>query len=316
MYERSCELIYKMISARFCIKKDLLKKSYKDISFSDESLLCAIAKNRRHEKKNKYLIPAETSRSKEPKEYAQTIATALEFDSVASLLWGDRKEIESYAGELFYWLIKDALDCESPETVDKINTILKEYIPYAISSFAADFVEHVGDRDITHFLIDSELISDYEDMAIQRDDAISRLFYKVKNMFILSIRDYFSTLDSTNKLDKKFSFYVCNNLLPLIEQELTHLSIGYEVNRILLHWHNRFADLFASDLQSSFSIDPYHINDDELYDYQIAMNVINSTIQYAKNLAVIQEEADDWRKIENTWIPEMCIMKPEMCIIE
>lgn len=307
MYERSCELIYKMISARFRIKKDFLKKAYKDIYDGEESLLCAIAQNRRHEKKNKYLIPAKTSRSAEPKEYAQKIATALEFDSVASLLWGDLEEIESYSGELFYLLIKDALDCESPETVDKINTILKEYIPYAISSFAADFVEHVGDRDITHFLIESELISDYEDMAIQRDDAISRLFYKVKDLFIPSIHNYFSKLGSTKKLDKKFSFYVRNNLLPLIEQELTHLSIGYEVNQILLHWHNRFAYLFNSDLTSSFRSIPYHINDKELYDDQIAKNVIDATIKYAKNLAAIQDEADDWREIENSWGPEMCI---------
>ena len=307
MYELSCNLIYEMISARFRIKKSSLEKTNSQIYDGEENILSAIANNRRHKKKNKYLIPADTTRSSVPKEYARRIASALEFGSVSKFLWGNFDEVEAYSGELFSCLIKDALNNESSETVTKIETVLQDYIPYAKASLTFGLVEK--HPDIATILIESSFPSDIETVLLTHEEAVSRLFCQLKDDYIISISEYLFQNDSTYKLDKRFSDYVCNHLLPLIENTLSDLSLGSEANKMLRQLNEYYLVSFNSELKSSPE-SLYHTNDRELKNRTIIRPLIAATETFVNELEAIQQksEEDSWSMIDNKWRSDMCLL--------
>lgn len=118
MYDESCNLMYKMISKRFQYRKEILGLTNREIdplSISD-SLLSAITNGRRDPKRNPYLVPGGIT---------PIIAESLKFDSPQVFLWGNEKEIEAYAQEMFTNLVKDTIKLADDKSRDELRFKLR-----------------------------------------------------------------------------------------------------------------------------------------------------------------------------------------------
>lgn len=307
IYKNSCEMMYKMISQRIYCKRKQLKLRNRDIYEDDENLICAIIHNRRDPKKNKYLIPAETSRSENPKNYVFQITSNLKFNSSNELLWGNGREIMAYSGELFYTLINDAIACEPKKVVDEIYNVLTDYIPFALSKFYCDLSEEFPSESAD--LIGKKYYSDEEKFNSEKQNAIVRIYQKIDASFIDKITDFLYKRENTLKLDKAFSSFVTTELLPLMQNELDENSLGVEVKNILSQNYQRFFELFNHELQSSPEALGYHENDHLHYEREIIGERLQAVDEYVKSLSLIQEKHEKpihLKSIKSNWEKEMC----------
>ena len=103
MYEKSCEIIYSMISQRIHIKRKSLGLTCANVYPLDPKLLGAIERNKRHDKKNSYLIPS-GRRGIIDVDYVDTISDNLNLENSYELVIGNQDEIASFSGHLFFQL--------------------------------------------------------------------------------------------------------------------------------------------------------------------------------------------------------------------
>lgn len=291
MYENSCEIMYKMISKRFALKRLLLNKENSEIYKGEENLMSAIANNRRHPKKNRYLIPADITNAHEPKDYVVKIAKALEFEKPRDFLWGERKEIELYAGYLFANLIKDAINDEKPDTVNQIYDVLADYIPYAKSKFYCDLVNEFGADVVRRVEIEFDNSDDYPNML---DKAIARIYSKVKPTYIETLKDFLYCKQSTHKLDRAFSYFVKKLLLPILQKAITDPSIS------------NYAKIMLKECYSFIKKDLTSIGFAKHITYQVvtlSMTTIKKFIDIQKN----DERPFNLDCIKNKWLTTILV---------
>lgn len=307
-YENSCEFLFNMISQRLRARKYILKKKNKDIYPNDENLISTIAHNRRNERKNKYLIPAETSRSSERKNYIPIITNNLEFDSVQEFLWGNVDEIKAYSGALFYWLIIDALEYENENIQSDIYELLMDYIPFAKAKFSMDFYFEHGDT--ARILINEKyLISENDYFEIQ-SFAIGRLYSQIEYCFTQSLINFLYKRENTLKLDKALSSFVKDSLLPLCKSDLILNPIGQEAIGLLYKSYNQYINNFNYELALSPEAAGYHENDLDYLTRQTIGEVLTENLKHVDKLLEIQEKHDEEHYeliIKNNWEVGMCI---------
>ncbi|MDL2288555.1 hypothetical protein LJC32_04150 [Oscillospiraceae bacterium OttesenSCG-928-F05] len=304
----SCNLMYGMISDRVMIKRDYLGKHNSDIYPDDPNLVSAIANNRRDEKKNKYLIPAETSRSAEKKNYVQTISANLQFDSTQSFLWGNSNEIEAYSGKLFEFLIVEALESKDETISARINIVLLDYIPFAIADFYFSICEQYPNE--ATMLIDPKYFADAEDCKNLQLESIARLYQRVQYDFISALSDFLNQRENTLKLDKTFSIFIKEKLLPVIEAALSDNFLSAEAITTMQRNHERLIEVFNAELKLSPETVGYHENEYANRERQIVPDLAAASREYVENLARIQQEHDepfDLTILQNRWKPEMCL---------
>lgn len=234
MYENSCEIMYKMISKRFTLKRLLLNKENSEIYKGEENLMSAIANNRRHPKKNRYLIPADTTNARESKNYVIEISKALEFDRPRDFLWGEREEIKAYAGYLFASLIKDAINDEKPDIINQIYDVLADYIPYAETKFYCDIVNEFGNKIAKKCNIKARDVNYYPAML---DKAIARLYTKVESKYIEYLTYFLYSKENTQKLNQAFARFVKKMLLPILQEATADSPIGHYAKAIITECH-------------------------------------------------------------------------------
>lgn len=298
-----------MISKRLILKRAKLNLHNAEIYPDDENMVSAIAHNRRNSKKNKYLIPGETKRSKEAKNYVSTMASRLKFDSPQYFLWGNEKEIYAYAGSFFELLIRETLDNEDKNktTATQIYHVLTDYIPFAMASF---YVDVSDDFAVAQFLIDTKYKVKIADWDYQKNMAIVRLYQKIDFVYIQRLENFLYKLTSTQKLDKKLSDFVSIELLPILQESVPSYSIGNEAKGIMERHYKRMLELFDKDLMTSPEARYYHEDDTTHFEEKIVSDLVKAGSQYVDNLAKIQaknEETIDMTKTINRWKPELCL---------
>lgn len=310
MYEKSAELFYSMIAKRIEILRDSKGLSNDEIYEGEGNLISAIIHNRRHPKKNKYLIPTETSRSKSPKDYVEIIAWNLNIMYENELLSGSSNEIEAYGGALFYTLISETLEISSTannDTVDRIINTLMDYVPFAIGNFYIE--EKDKHSDIIDFLIDEKFTISIEEFMLVIDMAIARLYSKIEIEFCMLIYNLFAEKANTYKLPKRLEAMVKEQLIPLIESTVSELSLGKEAYRLLKHNFDRGVELFNYELGLSPETIGYHENERDYAERQIICDLVKLDAEHANELARIQREMEDKPNLDllrDKWSPDMC----------
>lgn len=313
MYEKCCEIIYEMIAKRVSYKRKVMQLTNEDIFPDDVNIVSAIANNRKHNKKNPYLLPGGNrldSSTGETISIIGAICDSLSFESPIELILGTEEELDSYAGYLFKHILCEASNDSDSDTKEMIETLLCDYIPYAIADF---FFE--ADNDVLfipkpileyHDETDDMFI---DDIFYERDCAIARLFITHKEAFVSGIKKIFEKQGNTTKINKRLAKYVSKELVPYMFQKrepyllsANTISMLNETRNINIQETNR--ELLISTVYS----DPYHNEHTELI--SIADDLAEANISYVGSLAKIQEKYEGIPSPEvlmNKWKPYMCL---------
>lgn len=308
MYEKSAELFYSMISARIGIMRDFLKLTNKEIYDDDEgNLISAIIHNRKHPKKNPYLIPSDTARSTYPKDYVGTIAWNLRIKNENELLSGSRAEVEAYGGALFYTLILETLETDD-DTANRIASVLMDYIPFSVANFYIE--EEERSSMPIDSLIDPKFIVTMEEFFYERNMAVAHLYSKIEFEFCELIYNLFNEQANTYKLPKRLEKMVKEQLLPLIESTVQKRSFGNEAYRILKHSFERMEELFNYELGLSPETIGYHENERDYTERHIICDLAKLDAEHVDGLIRIQQEIEGQPNLDllkDKWSSDMCI---------
>ena len=322
MYEKSAELFYAMIANRIRMLRDFLGLKNYEIYAEDANLISAIIHNRKHPQKNKYLIPADTTRGDFPKEYVKTIAEKLKISPENELLSGSYAEVVAYSGNLFYMLITEALNFEPDysvkkreatqeeraETTARITKVLMDYIPFAIGSFYLDATDK--HPETINYLVDTKFVITIDEFMEVMRMAIARLYSKIELEFYSLVYNLFAEKPNTYKLPKRLEEMVKEQLLPLIESALAERSLGNEAYSILNHSFERMNYLLNYELSLSPEKIGYHENDHIYVERHVIHELAKADSEYVDRLAHIQQEIEDEPNLEllaDKWSPDMCI---------
>ena len=309
MFEKSCEFIYDMLSRRIKARKNFLQLTYNEICPpAGSNLICAIAHNRRHAKKNPYLIPDGTKGSyisSNNKPFIEIISSNLNFNSPIELIIGTDAEQKKYAGFLFRQLLLDGL--EEEELTESIEALLDDYIPYAQKHFFIDVVSKDG---IVSEMIDDKYHIDIEDVYLEREYSIARLFKIHKELFLDTLKEIFNTQQSTIKLDKKLYSFLSSVLIPTMNKNRNAYYLSISTKKML----DEIQSLWKSSVEHELLLETvYHWNghyEDDADNSSVISSLITANIDYIDNLAKIQLQAEgrpDVNVFINLWHPEMCL---------
>ena len=294
MYEKSCELIYNLISSRIKKRRYDLKLTNNDIYEEDVNLVSAVANNRRHPKKNPYLLPNGNSKDSSINEQSnkiKIIAENLSFSSELELIIGTTDELNDYSGCLFYQLIIDALESkveDTENTKSTLETLLLDYIPYAEAYFFCSAFNEVS-------LIPAALqvyYADIDDLFIERDYAIARLYQLHADKFKNDFTDIFVKDKNTTKLNKRLSNFVSKILVPNMAKNRASYLLSANVNTMLYNTHKLSVEEIQHNLMISTVYSPYshEYNDDEINLFGDEFTAAN--IAYVDSLRKIQEKIE------------------------
>lgn len=310
MFEKSCELIYDMIAKRIITRRDYLKLKNKDLCpYADASLISAITHNRRHEKKNKYLIPDGTRNSYQSGNdtpFIKIISSALKYESPIELIVGDDAELEEYAGYLFLQMILDSL--EDKKLSASIEALLDDYIPYAKKHF---YLEAESTDGIMSEAIIKKYYTDIEEYPLEREKAIARLFSIHKDEFISQLKVFFEPQPDTIKLDKRLSAFMSTVIIPIMNNNRdNYVSVSAKkmLNEIQQLWKNALEQELVVD--TVYRCSGHYEEDDRISRLSIIEAIIDADITYIDSLANIQlksEGAPDTTLFMNRWEPYMCL---------
>jgi hypothetical protein len=307
-----------MIAERIKTKRPKLGLQNKNIYPGEENMISAIANNRRNDQKNKYLIPADTSRSAAPKGYTTTIASNLKFASPKELLWGNHSEIRAYGGELFFQMIMDALQYENQEVCNQIYMVLTDYIPFAMEKYLYDSSEKFSSQHV----IDEKTETDESEFICSRKDAISRLYDMIHVEFMGLLEKFYSDKPptykfsigrpDTYKLNKRMSMFVVEKLLPLMMDTIFPYSIGSEAKIIINIRTQRTDERLNNKLGLSHDVDKQETYEIDYLEKHtgVIKDLIKADVDYISHLADIQfneEGGFSDALLNNTWTPEMCL---------
>ena len=292
MYEKSCEIIYRMIAQRIKVKRNILKLKNTQILPSDPNLVSAILKNRKVAKKNKYLIPSGVQGSNET-DSIKIISQNLQFSSVQELILGSREEIDLYSGFLFRQLIIDTVNNSDDEkTSDMMSEILSDYVPYAVADIYWSTIQKHG--DIAKFYLDTCLKTDIENAVIELDNAIARLYPKYKNDFDKMLIGLFEEREDTYKLNKRFSELMKKKLIPFMKKDMTAYSFGIDAREIILRRYDQLISFEKNERSISPETLFYHSDD---FDYEYEEKMINTREIYNKITKVVSKESEFIREL-------------------
>ena len=291
MYEKSCELIYNLISSRIKKRRYDLKRTNNDIYEDDVNLVSAIANNPRHPKKNPYLLPNGNSKDSAINEQSnkiKIIAENLSFSSEIELIIGTTDELNNYSGCLFYHLIIDALESKVENTKSTLETLLLDYIPYAEASFFCSAFNEVS-------LIPTALqvyYADIDDLFTERDYAIARLYQLHADEFKNDFTDIFVKDKNTTKLNKRLSNFVSKKLVPKMANNRASYLLSANVNTMLYNTHKLSVEEIEHNLMIStvYAPDSHEYNDDEINVFGDEFTAAN--IAYVDSLRKIQEKIE------------------------
>lgn len=305
MYAKSCGLVYEMISKRICFKRKRLGKKNVDILPGEANLMSAFANNRRDEKKNKYLIPANTTRSGEPKNYISTLVSNLEFDSANDLLWGNPKEIKAYAGKLFACIVNDAFDDEDKKTVAEIERVLQDYIPYAIDKYYLGIDFQIWDTSREKIIYPAD-----DSMKKSKQEAVCRLYQQISGPFYDILKDFLYKRENTLKLDKAFSIFLKEEMLPLIKGSVLDVSVGNEVNKILFQ-ENDYIVLLAEQAIAEFEgLESGEERGHMRPNRELMEDIFATKRKYVEALCSVQKKHENpinLQLMESAWKEGMCM---------
>jgi len=312
MYERSCELIYSMISRRILERKQFLGLRNIDIcDLIDPSLMSAIIHNRRNPKRNKYLIPGGTRNtfvSFNDTPIINMICTNLKYDSVHLLITGNSIELDEYIQYLFQVLIIDALDCESTSAKKVLEDLLSDYLPYALCS---SYFEALNDHgDVIDVLFREEHIPSDTDSEYSLKRAIDRLYHSIEYQFPVMFVELFIDIPNTLKLDKRLSTFVRNRVIPELESCRYRNPFIKNAKEQLRMGYDEAVHMFTYSIYTSPENDHYHQGD--LYYYKDDLPIwFDAFLDYTEKLSElqIQEEQDHFiREANNVWKPSSCLI--------
>ena len=329
MYEKTCELLYEMISARIRTRRADLKLTNKQICpNADPLIISAIVNNTRNNKKNFYLIPdgtRGTNSSIDRTPLINVIASNLKFNSISELILGNDKEITCYSGKLFSQLVLDTLSYTPIETDNKIkpriaelnatmlhnkdliDSILFNYIPYAKKSIFYDLNEKYG--DITLYLCDGKLIADVDDCIYEQRLAISRLFNITKDEFINSFHSIFINQPNTTKLNRRLLNYVTNDFIPMLQRNILNNIVITDALSMLEKCSNQLIYYSNESTTSSPEIANYHESALAIYERDNISLWFDAALNYINALEDIQMQSEGIPNIhllESTWNSNIC----------
>lgn len=306
MYERTCDLIYRKISARAETMKDKYELTLAEIFSTNPTIASYILRNKRTNN-NPYLVPGKkftndrsTTRFVELETPAEHIASSLHFDSVANFLWGDVDEFAKYSGETFLYLIKDAMNDADPSDIEIIQKALSFYVPYAKCQVYRDVLS-----DNNNF---SKILEfDYNDDNEGEDflNAISRLFLNVKDEFHKAYFDFFSD-KTTIHLNNYISKFVHDEFVPMLSAYIDNdRSIGKTflpiIETVTEYLPNYVYDSIPEEL----------ITDSDRFQIDANNKLADSTFKYIKSLEIYQKKIEgdhNFKKILNdNWTSDDCI---------
>jgi len=308
MYEQSCKLIYDMISQRLVYRRKHLGLRYADIH-PDANMLCAIAHNRRHPKKNLYLLPERALWPESHGEGISQIAKHLGFNSDNELIWGNYYEQQAYSGELFKALLADSLVSDDQTIANEVYAILEEYIPFGQSRFYADFcANYRGEIPIEYLIKETDRTEYLSDYDFYKNTAIARLYGKIQCEFAAAFNSFHSAKSDTLKLDKALGQFFKTEVLPLIRSTITDDSIGTDVKTIMLRNQERVSKIENQSLRWYPELWG-HEPEAELWRQNIAIPVFKAAQEYVCALAQIQKENEPpVHPLHKEWQPEMSLL--------
>ena len=134
----------------------------------------------------------------------------------------------------------DALKSEDNEIVELINQLLFTYIPYAIADFYISIVDE--NSVLSSLYVNTKYRYDIEDVVIERDNAIVRLYLIYKQDFEKMLREMFTENHNTVKLNKRFSDFVREKLVPFMLNDRSAYTVTPDVRKLLLE---RYREMHA-----------------------------------------------------------------------
>ena len=306
MYNRTSDLLYKKISARARTMRDKYELTLADIFANNPIIASYILRNKRTNN-NPYLVPGKkftNNRSKtrfvELETPAEHIASNLHFDSVTNFLWGGVDEFPKYSGEIFLYLIKDALVDADSSDIDIIENALSFYVPYAKR------------RVYKNLLSDSNNISkvlefDYDDDNDGEDflNAISRLFLNVRDDFHKAYFNYFSD-KTTIHLNNYISKFVHDEFVPMLSAYIRNdRSIGKTflpiIKTVTEYLPNYVYDSIPDEL----------ITDSDKFHMDANDKLADSTFEYIQSLENYQKKIEGnyyfKKNLNDNWTEDDCI---------
>lgn len=319
MYEKACDSMYKMISERFCYKRTKLELTNKEIYpyTSNDNMMSSIANCRCDKRRNKYLVPAPMT---------EIIASNLKFKSPEAFLWGNEKEIEAYAADLFSLLVHDTFylfsdidrkstgkknkNSEQYKLAKQIATVLHEYIPFAkADSFEAVSLEYSYAKESLLFYM-NDIIDDIsqDKYSESLSDATSWFYEKVKDEFIAKLQDFLYSLPSTLKLNKRFFEFSKDTLVPMLEKAVPAYSIGQEWYSILVKDLEYALDFFLPYPKTLDDVEyPDEVTEPIVsYSTDFITGSIEAELTCVDTIARLQIGKKNRRRKRETWNPSMC----------
>lgn len=306
MYDRTCDMLYKKISARAKTMKDKYKMTLADIFATNPTIASNILRNKRTNN-NPYLVPGKkftNDRSKtrfvELETPAEHIASNLHFDSVTNFLWGGVDEFTRYSGEVFLYLIKDAMDDADPSDIEIIQNALSFYVPYAKCLVYKKLLS-----DNKNF--SKVLEFDYDDNKEGEDflNAISRLYLNVSDDFHKSYFDYFSD-KTTIHLNNSISKFVHDEFVPMLSAYISNdRSIGKTflpiIETVTEYLPNYVYDSIPDEL----------ITDSDRFHMDANDKLADSTFKYIQSLENYQKKIEGnyyfQKNLNDNWTEDDCI---------
>ena len=287
MYQRSMDIVLERIFKRLNKRKNELKISSKDIIPDNSNLSSAILHNRKDTKKNPYLIPDT---------HISAIMKSLDFNSSKELLFGTDEEIELYSYTLFHALISDTLEMDEYNKskaekkygktfIHKLESVLADYVPYALISIYAE------NQEISDILFPTKILKIIDKGLIIRDEAIKRLYAneEIKYGFLKIFADIIIAKDTVVRLDKSFLDFTVIHLLPLlinVTSDNDKYSLGNRAYYMLTELINEWEHLNSS----SYYQDSAHISESEAYHRDVIEGLLETSFEYAYNLYKLQKK--------------------------
>lgn len=293
-YQKSCEIIYDMLSSRIKERKIQLKLQNKDICPSaDVNLISAIIHNRRNEKKNKYLIPngvKGTYISENTTPFIDVIAKNLKFNSTVEMLRGSYEELESYAGHFFFQLVKEALVDEDEETKEILTGILSDYIPYAIAFTYNKLLDKHG--QIASFVFNENFLSYIDEYDILETQAIARVYINMNDEFESLLDEFFTNQPDTLKLNRRLSTFMTEKVMPTMEKTRHKAACIDDVKQRFLSTCEKSIYYFNYELMLSPEAIGYHENDESYYEREYMDVWLKAEHDYISRLESAQKEIE------------------------
>ena len=186
-----------------------------------------------------------------------------------------------------------------------IETLLCDYIPYAIADFF--FEAYNGDGFIPEPIL--EYYNERIDVFAEMDFAIARLFITHEEAFVSGIKKIFEKQGNTTRINKRLAKYVSKELVPYMFQKREPYLLNVNTISILNETRNIYREETAHEiLVDAVSTGFPHYEDTE--PISISDDFAIANISYVNSLAKIQKKYEgipDGEVLMNKWKPYMCL---------